>query len=72
MSRIESEVSKERLLSSKLVVVSDHGMDGAGGIPSSLQTYEELWTSQLGGLNFLSPGGQRYFLAEAHEAANTN
>lgn len=69
MSRVESEISKERLLSSKLVVVSDHGMDGVGGIPSSLQTYEELWTSQLGGLNFLSPKEQRHFVAEAHEAA---
>lgn len=71
MNNVEREISKERLLGSSLVVISDHGMDGVGGIPSSLQTYEELWTSQLGGLNFLSPEGQRHFLAEAHDAAET-
>lgn len=69
MSRLEREVSKERLAGSNLVVVSDHGMDGVGGIPSSLQTYADLWTSQLGNLKFLSPRGDKNFILEAHDAA---
>lgn len=66
---VEREVSKERLSRSSLVVVSDYGMDGIGGIPSSLQTYAEMWTPQLGDLNFLSYRGEKHFILEAYEAA---
>jgi len=71
MSRLEREVSKERLSRSILVVISDHGMEGVGGIPSSLQTYSEVWTSQLGELNFFSPQRSSNFVFEARAAAET-